>query len=328
MNPFFEFGEAELFVAYRDGRPVGRVAALINHRHNELHDPDVGFFGLFDVVDDEAVARRLVEAAADWLRTRGKQAMLGPTNFTVNQECGVLVDGYDREQSFLTPYNPRYYPAHLESAGLTKAKDFWGWHGPVPSEPPAGMCRAAQWAARRPSVRVRTVRMRDFSAELRTFQDIYNAAWADNWGFTPMTSRQVAYLTRQLRPVVRPQLLLVAEVDGAAAGMLLAVPDICVALRAAEGRLTHRGLPLGLLRMRRAARRITHVRVLAGGVHPKHRRLGLDALMYTEMMRTFYRLGYQTFEAGPTLEGNLAITRVADRVATRTRTYRLYCEDI
>ncbi|ASU84071.1 hypothetical protein CDO52_15895 [Nocardiopsis gilva YIM 90087] len=324
MNPFFEFGEVELFVAYRDGVPVGRIAALINHRHNELHDPSVGFFGLFDVVDDEAVARRLLEAAADWLRTRGKEAMLGPTNFTVNHESGVLVDGFDREQSFLTPYNPRYYPALLEAAGLTKAMDFCGWHGPVLPEMPASVCRAAQWAARRPSVRVRTVRMGDFAAELRTFRDIYNAAWADNWGFTPMTSRQVTYLTRQLRPVVRPELLVVAEVEGAAAGMALVVPDICVALRAAGGRLTRWGLPVGLLRMRRAARRITHLRVVAGGVRPEHRRLGLDALMYTEMMRTWYRLGYQTFELGPTLEGNLPVIRVADRMATRTRTYRLY----
>ncbi|MFC5724173.1 N-acetyltransferase [Streptomyces gamaensis] len=324
VNPFFEFGEAELFVAYRGGRPVGRIAALVNHRHNELHDPGAGFFGLFDVVDDVKVAQRLLDAAAGWLRDRGKGAMLGPTNFTVNHESGVLVDGFDRPQCFLTPYNPRYYPALVEAAGLTKAMDFYTWHGPVLPEIPASMVRAAEWAARRSGVRVRTVRMGDFAAELRLFRDIYNAAWSGNWGFTPMTDRQVAYLTRELRSVVRPELLLVAEVGDEPAGMELVVPDICVALRAAGGRLTRWGLPVGLLRMRQAARRITHFRVLAAGVRPEHRRLGLDALMYAKMMRTAYRLGFRTFEMGPTLENNQPIIRVAARLGTRTKTYRIY----
>ncbi|MBH1939165.1 GNAT family N-acetyltransferase [Streptomyces sp. AV19] len=324
VNPFFEFGEAKLFVAYRDGRPVGRIAALVNHRHNELHDPGAGFFGLFDVVDDVTVAQRLLDAAAGWLRDRGKETMLGPANFTFNHESGVLVDGFDRAQSLLTPYNPRYYPALIEAAGLTKAKDFYAWHGPVPTEVPTGVARAAEWAARRPGVRVRKVRMGGFAAELRLFRDIYNAAWSGNWGFSPMTDRQVARLARELRPVVHPELLLVAEVGGEPAGMLLLVPDICVALRAAGGRLTRWGLPVGLVRMRRAARRITHLRTLAGGVRPEHRRLGLDALMYRELMRAAYRLGFQTFEMGPTLEDNQPVIRVASRLATRTKTYRIY----
>ncbi|MFI0915324.1 N-acetyltransferase [Streptomyces abikoensis] len=325
-NPFFEVGTAELFVARRGGRVVGRIAAVVDTRYTARH-PGCGFFGLFECVDDHDVAEALFTTVADRLRGRGLTDMLGPVNFTTHHECGLLVEGFDRPPAVLMPYNPPYYPALLEHHGFTKAKDLWSWLLPrsADGEPPAFLCRIADQAREREGVTVRPVDPVRSSADFLRVREVFNDAWSENWGSVPMTDKEAGHFVRELGPALRPELMLVAEVRGDPAAFLLCLPDVNQALRAARGRLTTFGLPVGALRLTLASRRIDRIRATACGIRRKYRLLGLDALLYTGAYRAAHRLGYGEIESSWTLEDNHRINK-AHRLlgASRIRTHRIY----
>ncbi|WP_369250269.1 hypothetical protein [Streptomyces sp. R41] len=326
-NPFFEVGTVQLFLARRGRRVVGRIAAVVDPRHHERHDPRCGQFGLFECVDEPAVAAALFEAAADWLGERGLSRMLGPLNFSLNDECGLLVDGYDRPPTMLMPHNPPYYPRLFEDCGFTKAKDLLSWRIPMPAdgEPPARFRRAAQRALAAPGVRVRALDPDRFDADMAVVKDIYNDAWSENYAATPMTDREFAHAVREFRPILKPELVQIAEVHGEPAGFLLCLPDANQALRAARGRLTRYGLPIGLIRIARATRRIQRTRALACGIKREHRNWGLAAAMFAQAQRAAFRLGHTETEFSWVLEDNRHVnsyTKAAGGILFRT--HRLY----
>ncbi|SEG99958.1 hypothetical protein SAMN05444920_114234 [Nonomuraea solani] len=322
-NPFFGYGDAELFTVHRDGRVAGRVAAVHNPRHNAARQANDGFFGQFTCADDPDAARALFDAAAGWLRARGLATMLGPVNFTTNDECGVLVDGFDTPPAVLMPYNPAYYPPLLEACGLTKTKDLWTWELARP--PMERMRRITLRAERLHRLTVRPLEIRDFAAEIMRVKHVFDSAWQHNWGFTPMTDAEFTALGRRLRSIADPGLVQLAEVAGEPVAVGLALPDLNQALPAARGRLSHFGLPIGAVRLMLAARRIDRVRAVLFGVVPHMRGRGIEAAVYARTVEAIYAGGYGGAEVGWTLEDNQAINSYLTTTGcTRAKTYRIY----
>src|SRR5690242_8254622 len=248
-HPWFELGKAELFLARRNGQVVGRIAALNDPRYNEFHQTKLGFFGLFECIDDAGVARALFEAAAAWVKAQGFPQMMGPMNFSTNYECGVLVEGFDSPPVIMLTYNPRYYVGLYEACGFTKAKDLWAWELSSSTPPPEKVVRIAEKMRQREGIVVRSVNLKDFEGEVRRLKEIYNAAWEKNWGFVPMTEREFDHLAREMKPMVVQDLLLIAEVKGEPVAFSMTLPDANIALKAAGGRLTTFGLPIGLAKL-------------------------------------------------------------------------------
>jgi GNAT superfamily N-acetyltransferase len=323
-NPFFQHGAAEYFLAERDGRVVGRIAAIRNDAHGAFHPEEthVGFFGFFECVDDQAVADALFARAADWLRAQGLTVMRGPASFSTNDECGLLVDGFDTPPAIMNPHNPRYYVALLERAGFVKAMDLLCYEGYDRSGPPERLVEGARRMAERSGVSLRTLDMKRFWDEVEKVKQVYNAAWEKNWGFIPMTDAELNLLAKQLKPVVVPELVVFAEKAGELIGMAIAIPDFNVALKHnPSGRL----LPFGLLKILWHKRKIRRIRVLTLGVLKPYRRSGADVLMYEHIWREGRRLGFNWGEASWLLETNHAIRNPMERLGfTAYKTLRLY----
>jgi GNAT superfamily N-acetyltransferase len=324
-NPFFEFGEVELFLARREGEVVGRLAAVRDPRYNEFHGTKHGFFGLFECVNDAGVARALFEAAWVWLRERGFDTVLGPMNFSTNYECGTLVEGFDSAPAILMTYNPPYHAGLLEACGFSKAKDLWAWELSSSAEPPEKVVRIAEKIRQREGIQVRSVRLKEFEVEVARIKKVYNAAWEKNWGFVPMTDKEFDHLARELKTVVEAELLLIAEVKGDPVAFSMTLPDANHALKAAGGRLTKFGLPIGLVKMMLAARHIKRLRLVTLGIKEGYRRRGLDAILYLDTLRKAKGLGYEGGEISWTLEDNHLVNRAIESMGgKRTKTYRIY----
>jgi len=319
-NPFFEHAEAEYLLAERGGEVVGRIAAISNRLHNETHGDRVGFFGLFETVDDQAVADRLLEAATDWCRAKGHDVLRGPASFSVNDECGLLVDGFETPPALMMPHNPRRYVDLVEGAGFAKAKDLLVYQTAV--EPaPARLVEGAERLERRYGVTTRPLAISRFAAEVELVKRLYNAAWERNWGFVPLTGREIEHLARQLKSVVVPELVVFAEREGKPIGFGITLPDLNVALKRNP---TGRFFP-GILRVLWAARRIDRLRVLLLGILPEWRGKGVDALLYRRIWEEASRKGYRWAEAGWILEDNLAMRNALTRMGFEVyKTYRLY----
>jgi len=324
-NAFFEFGKVELFLARRGGSVVGRIAAVNDPRYNDFHKTQLGFFGMFECINDAGVARALFDAAAGWVRVQGFRAMMGPVNFSTNYECGVLTEGFDAPPVVLMAYNPRYYPELYEACGLTKAKDLWAWELSSSVPPPEKVARIAEKLRQREGITVRHVNLKDFDNEVRRIKDIYNSAWEKNWGFVPMTEAEFDQLAREMKPLVVAQLLLIAEVKGEPVAFSMTLPDANSALKAAGGRLTTFGLPIGLVKLVLASRKIKRLRLVTLGIKEGFRRRGIDAILYLDTLRTARQLGYSGGEISWTLEDNHLVNRAIESMGGRKyKTYRLY----
>lgn len=322
-HPFYEFGEAGFFLARRDNRIVGRIAAVHNPNHNRFHGSKDGFFGLFDCVDDQGVADALFTAAASWLRARRLVTLIGPVVLSTNYECGLLTEGFDLRPALEMPYNPPYYDRLLRDGGFTTATEMLAWELPATAHEDPKLLRLLRSGSDR-GVRIRPLDMRDFAAESELIKEIYNSAWEGNWGFSPMTDREFDALARQLRPLLSPGLGAVAEVNGKPAGFVLAVPDLAPALAAANGRLHTWGIPLGLLRLLRARRRVDRLRVMVLGVREEYRNRGIELLLGLELSRNAQRLGYPVMEASWMLADNRRANRTMQLAGARViKKYRI-----
>ncbi|RKH13821.1 N-acetyltransferase [Corallococcus sp. CA047B] len=324
-NPFFDYAEVELFLARRGTEVVGRVAAIKNPRHMEVHGTKEGFFGLFECVNDAGVARGLLDAASAWLKARGIDRVLGPANFSSNQDWGLLVEGFDTPPALMMPYNPTYYLGLLETCGFTKAKDLWAWELSSSAEPPAKVARIAEKIRQREGITVRPVNLKDFPAEVARIKEIYNSAWEKNWGFIPFTEREFDHMAKEMKAIVRPELVLIAEVKGEPVAFSMTLPDANPAFKAANGRLTTFGLPIGLVKLVLASRRLKRLRLLTLGIKEGYRRRGLDAILYLDTLRTAKALGYTGGEVSWTLEDNHLVNRAIESMGgQRSKTYRVF----
>lgn len=321
-HPFYANAEAEFFLARRDGKTVGRIAAILDRNHNKFHEEKAGFFGFFESADDQDVANALLKKATEWVRSRGAEFIRGPVNPSTNYECGTLVEGFESSPMVMMTYNPRYYPKLLEKAGLRKIKDLHSWINTPDGVDLEKIGRVADRALKRHGVTVRPVNLKDFQGEVARIWDVYNAAWEKNWGFIPMTREEFFLQGKEMKQILKPEMVLIGESGGRMIGFALALPDVNVALKPANGKL----LPTGLVKILYYQRKIRAVRVVALGVVEEFRRSGVAAGFYAELVRNARKLGYnQECEMSWILEDNVLMTRSLELMgARRSKTYRLY----
>lgn len=328
-HPFYEHGDAALFLARRDRQVVGRIMASDDPNYNALHQSNVGCFGLFESINDEAVAAALFDSAANWLRNRGRSEMMGPIDYSTNYVCALLIDGFEHPPTLLTSHNPPYYAALIERAGFQKTKDWYAWWLADPSEASRRLRRIAVRFARQHPVTIRAANLKNIHAESRRLREIYNHAWEKNWGFVPFTPNEFDYMTKELKPIVIPEFTLIAEVGSEPVGFILCVPDINVALKKINGRLFRFGLPIGLARLLFYKNRIKKTRLVALGVVPEYRRHGIAERLVLQIIDEVMIKRGMSGECSLTLEDNRLINRFLETIgAEKYKTYRIYSRPI
>jgi GNAT superfamily N-acetyltransferase len=319
-NPFFEHAEVESFLALRGDRVLGRIAAIENRAHNDFHGDKVGFFGFFECEDDLEAAGALFDQAAAWLSARGLDTMRGPMNFSTNDDCGSLIEGFDTPPMVLMPHNLAYHARLYAAHGFAKAKDLIAYWMDAPALPER-LERGVAILRKKKAIVTRPMDMKHFERDVAIIRSIYNDAWEKNWGFVPMTQHEIEHLAKQLKPVVDPELVVFAEIKGEPIGFGLGLPNFNIPLKHAGGELW----PLGFLAVLWWKRRIHQARVLTLGVKPGYRASGVDVLLYHELFHRGHRRGYPEGEFSWILEDNLAMRRPLENMGgVQYKTYRIY----
>jgi GNAT superfamily N-acetyltransferase len=321
-NPFFEHSELQHFLAWRGREIVGRISAIVDRNYVEFQQEKVGLFGFFECIDDEPTAKALFGTVEGWLRERGMESMLGPTNPSTNDTVGLLTDAFDQPPVLHMPYTFPYYLRLCEASGLTKARDLYAYY--MENKVPISdkIRRVAELVRKRRKVTIRPLNMKKlFNEEIELIKTVYNDAWTRNWGFVPWTEAELEHTAKDLKKAVVPDMVLLAFVDGEIAGFSLALPDLNLALRHIRGRL----FPFGLFKVLWHARKIDIVRVLALGVRKKFQGLGLDALFYYETYVRGKKNGFNRGEFSWILEDNLPMRNALENWGARIyKTYRMY----
>jgi GNAT superfamily N-acetyltransferase len=329
-SPFFEHAEGDYFIARRDGRPVGVIAAILNHRHNEFHQENVAHFGVFEVLNDPEAAACLLDTACDWARQRGADKILGPANLCSNDEWGMLIEGFDSPPVMLMTYNPRYYLEMMEAAGFSKAMDLLAWRAntvkfTAPGGLPEKMVRVIGKVKERYGLTLRNLNMKDWDNEIERVKKVYNAAWERNWGFVPMTDAEIHRLAEGLKPIIDPAIAYFVEKDGEAVGFCLSLPDV--------NQLLHQYRPgpsvfssyLAAGRMVLNKRKPNWIRVIALGVVEEFRIKGVEALLIYETAKAAAPRGYHWAEASWILETNDPMNRAIETLGSEVyKKYRVY----
>jgi hypothetical protein len=326
-NPFFEHAEAEYFLAWRGGEPVGRITAHIDRRLDEAQGEPWGLFGFFECENDHGTAAALFGAAEAWLRERDRTFARGPFDFSTNHECGLLVEGHELRPQVLENWHHPYYRDLLEALGYEKEVDLLKWQilmsdfdrvHPVIYEL-AGKLEDEH------GITIRNMRRRDFTEEVRRFMDVYNTAWQQNWGFVPLTDHELEDFAKQLRPLLDERWAYAAETrGGTTAGAALSLPDYNFVLSAiGNGRL----LPFGWVRALLAKRKINEVRVFALGVKKEFRHTGTAAGLYAKTWDTLLEHGIHRIETGWILEQNEPMNRAMVALGGDVvKRYRIFCK--
>lgn len=323
LNPFFTHGEARYFLARRDGRVVGRITAQIDQAFNAFHDTRSGMFGFLEFEEDPAILDALLDTAARWLQERGMERMVGPMDFQLNDESGVLTEGFEREPMIRQPWHPPYYRQRCEQAGLTKAMDLLVWELDIADR--ASMLPAlpkiAQRAHTKYGITIRKMSRRRLRRDLDEFAKVYNAAWARNWGFVPYAREDLGAEALAYQLVYDRDWFMIAEADRQTVAVAITVPDINQVLKRMHGRL----LPLGWWHLLRKRRLIDRVRVGFLGVMPEHQHTGAAAALYMEHFDVAERTRRKRSEVGWILETNRSMNRAIEAMGGRVvKRFRLY----
>ncbi|MFP3896199.1 MAG: N-acetyltransferase [Anaerolineales bacterium] len=323
-NPFFEHAEAQFFRALRGNETVGTIAAIDDELHPKVWNEPVGFWGVFEVIEDYEVAARLFSAAQEWLASRGREIMRGPLNLNINDEIGLLIEGYDGSPAIMMPYNPPYYKAFVERYGFQKAKDLYAYRTDIARYRdglPESIERGARIAEERYNVTVRPAQMEHLEREVELIKPVYRQAWSENWGALPMTDEEFDYLAEALKVVVDPDLTILAFLNDEPVGVMITLADYHQVLKHLNGRL----LPFGWLKFLWYKHKIEGIRVLVMGVLKEHRLKGIEGLMFHEAYRESLKKDYEWVEMSWILEDNYRIIRTLETIFGEIdRTYRLY----
>jgi GNAT superfamily N-acetyltransferase len=326
-NPYFEHAEAEYFVAEREGEPVGRITAQVDQRWDQHQGGSDAMFGFFETTEDAEVTGALLDAATEWAAGKGRTRILGPMDFTTNDEVGILIEGFERRPMILENWHPPYYQAQIEAHGFGKAMDLLMWElqfGDLKEGErfdPA-IHAAAQKALREEGVTIRNIDKGNLEREMRLFTPVYNDAWADNWGFVPPTDAEVAFHAKLLKQVIDEDWAYIAEKDGEAIGAALTLPDINQVMAKLNGRL----LPFDWAKFLLGKRKIDQLRVFALGVKNEYRHSGVAAGLYLKHLETAQRPGtIEGGEMGWILETNEAMNRAMEGMGGKVvKRYRLF----
>lgn len=321
-HPFFRHSEADFFLARKGREVVGTVATILNNRHNEVHNENVGFFGYFETVNDYQVAEKLLDKVMEWGKSKKLDYMRGPENYSQNEVCGLLVDGFDTPPVILMAHNPKYYQELIEQYGFKKAMDLWAWQlDAKANKMPERIVRVVERKKERCDFTFRPINKKDIKNELKRVKQIYNNAWEKNWGFVPMTDEEFDHTADELIQIVDEDIVLFAELDGKPVGFSLACPDINQALQKINGRL----FPFGLFKLLYHARKINRIRVIIMGVLPEYRNRGIDAIFYVETYKKAIKKGYYWGEFSWILENNEPMNNALKNIGAEIyKTYRIY----
>jgi len=324
QNAFFSHGDAQLFLAERDGRVVGRISAQYDDEFNRFHGHRWGMFGFLELEDAPDILPPLLDAAVAWLRAHGRDHMVGPMDFTMNDECGLLIDGYDREPMIKQPWHPPYYRARCEEAGLAKAVDLNMYELVISDRTKIlpVVFKLAEQLTPRHGITIRRMSRRSLRKDLDRFADVYNEAWSENWGFTPFGERDLDVYAQEMQLVFDRNWFMVAETaEGNTAAVAITIPDVNQVLKRMNGRL----LPLGWWHYLRKGRTIDRVRVGFLGVKPEYQHTGVAAALYVEHFDTATRVRQKWGEMGWILESNRNMNRAMEAMGGRiVKRYRVY----
>jgi GNAT superfamily N-acetyltransferase len=329
-SPFFQHARAEYFLARRGGEVVGTIAAFTNELYNRFQQTNTGFLGFFEVLEDPEAAAALLETAEAWAGRAGHTAILGPAQFSTNDEVGLLIDGFQDAPRILMTYNPPRYQGYLEAAGYRTAMNLWAYSLAIADfirSKPEKLERVAAKVLERGKLRVRHLNMKRFDHEVEFVKKIYNTSWERNWGFVPMTDAEFERMAEQMKPLLDPRLVIVVECEGEPVGFGLTLPDLNEPLRLAYPRPStpEAWTMLKMLWHWKVRRRHDWLRVFALGVLPEFRGKGVDALMYLETAKAAVPKGYRYAEMSWILENNEMMNRAIRFLGgTVYKTYRLY----
>jgi GNAT superfamily N-acetyltransferase len=325
-NPYYQHSEVQLFVATEDGRVVGRISAHTNTQHQKEHQEDIGFFGFFDCVNRKDVAQALFNAAADWNRNQGFASMRGPLNFSVNQEVGLLIDGFDSPPMVMMRHDHPYYQDLFAACELTKTMDLYAYLSER-TEMPQRIDRLAALIEKRSGVTIRSLSKdkKELRKDIETVFEIYTKAWEYNWGNVPMTKAEFDHIVAELLPLADPELIFIAEKDGKPAGFSLALPNYNEVLKVMNGRIN----PITMIKALLAKQRISSARVITMGLIKEYQGRGIDSLFYYYSYKNGLPKGLIRGEFSWVLENNTMMIRVAEMLdAIPYKTYRIYDKDI
>ena len=326
-HPFFEHGEAEFWIASRGGKPVGRIAALVNHSHLDKHQDGGGHFGMFEAEDDQQVFDALIDTAAEWLKRKGLTRMAGPASLSVNEEYGLLVGGFDTPPMIMMGHSPPYYSSRFEQAGLEKAKDLLAYLLDLTKPLPEPLTKLARRARERIGVKVRSIDKRNATSDLRLAVEVFNDAWSANWGFVSLSDSEAAHFVKSLKAIIIRDLFLYAERHGETSAIMAAIPNLNEAIHDLDGRL----LPFGWIKLiwRLKVRRISTARVFLMGVRRSIQKTSYGAGIVPVMIEDIYnagcRKGMKYAELSWVLEDNRSMNRFIQMTgASQYKTYRIY----
>ena len=324
-HPFHKHSSLQCFLAYADDRIVGRIAAILNNNHNKYNKRNDGFFGFFDCVDDHGTAGMLFKTAEDWLKNKGAgQLIIGPVNFSTNESCGTLVEGFDSPPFLMQTYNFAYYDELIKNCGLKKQVDLiaWHWDGGNYDDKSVRLLSALEQRLKRNNIVIRKVDLKNFRQETEKLREVYNSAWDQNTGFVPLTDDEFNHLAKDLKLILDPDFALVAEQDGKVVAFGLALPNINeVLIKIKRGRL----LPTGIFKLLFGKSKVQSIRIYALGVIDGYRKMGIEACLYGTIIKEYKRKGLKHAEAGWTLENNTLINEAIIAIkGDPYKKYRLY----
>lgn len=327
-SPFWQHSKAEYFLAKKDGKIVGRVAAIRNNNHIAFTGKQEGFFGFFDVVNDFEVAKKLLDTAADWLRKEGLGKMIGPASFSTNEVVGMLVENFEEPAFVMNSYNAPYLPQLVEKYGFVKFTDLLCYDFRADRLPHEAMDFAEKLETRlaERGITIRQVNMKKYTEEIERFLPVYNESWAENTGFVPMTDSEVRQIGKDLKTIVDPGLIYFAEKEGKIIGVALAIPNVNEAqIKLKRGRL----FPFGFIKLLLGLKKIKSIRILALGTLKEYRRLGIDVCFYVRIIKYSINKGIRRAEASWILENNEMMNRALIQIKGEVyRKYRLYEKEL
>jgi GNAT superfamily N-acetyltransferase len=324
-NPFYDHSKMEMWLAEKEGKLAGRIAAIVNENHNKYYNDKVGFFGFFECVNDKDVSKLLFDTASEYLKENEMEVIRGPVNPSTNDECALLIDGFDSSPVMLMPYNPKYYVSLIEEYGFEKAKDLYALYIGADvinnEELMKRLKRISDMIIKKEKLTLRKVNLSDFNNEVQRIREVYNNAWQENWGFVPMTEDEFKHVAKNLKPIADEDFILFAEKDGKPIGFSLCLPDINQVLKDLNGRL----FPFGIFKFLKNKKKIDVLRVIIMGVNVEYHRKGIDAIFYQHIIKTGYKRNIKAGEISWVLEDNYAMVQAAEKLGAHIyKTYRIF----
>lgn len=322
-HPFYDDAEGQTFLALADGKPVGRVMAILSHAHNRVHKENRGFFGFFESIDDPDVAAGLFAAVRDWFTARGITHLRGPLNPSMNYECGLLIEGFDSPPYFMMTHNPPYYQRLIEGCGFGKGQDMFAFGGRTEmlSNLDKKLAFVVEECKRRFPIKLRGGNKKHFARDVRLFLSIFNQAMAGGWGFVPLSDAEIDHMAESLRHLIVPQLVSIAEIEGQTAGFMFGLLDYNPRIKQIDGRL----FPFGFLRLLWNKKGIKRIRLVSTNVIPEYQKWGVGLVIAAHLLPIAIDWGIEEAEFSWVLESNtLSFGTLKRGGAKITKRYRIF----